>query len=206
MPQLARLDSQRRRLLAVCLFGIGTVPAIAHEGKTARVSPSRRDAYVISRSGGISNMNSSVDELMALRSRFSGDFLWFRRGGREYLISDSATVEEAARFFDPLRALRPQQRALAERERKLDREEEALDREHDAATDSGEYRDVRFDEELRALETRLRAVQERQRDVEREERILDEREGDLEKAAEARLDRLFDEALRSGLARPLAGR
>ena len=206
MPQLVRPGSRWRRLLAVGLFGIGAVPAIARAGKSPRVSPSRRDAYVISRSGGISNMSASVDELMALRSRFSGDFLWFRRGGEEYLISDRAMVEEAARFFDPLRALRPQQRALADRERKLDREEEALDREHDAATDSDEYRDARFDGDLRAVETRLRAVQEQQRDLDRDERILDEREEDLEKAAEAKLDRLFDDALRSGLARPLSGR
>lgn len=197
------VGNRGRRLLAVCLLGIGVVPAFARERKTPRVSAPRRDAYVLSRAGGTSNMSASVDDLMALRSRYSEDFLWFRRGGREYLISDSSLIEEAARFFDPLRALRPQQKALAERERKLDREEEALDREHDAATDSDEYREARLDEDLRAVETRLRAVQEQQRDVEREERILDAREEDLDKAAEAKLERLFDGALRNGLARPV---
>lgn len=197
-----------RRLLAVCLFGFGVVPAFAHERRTVRNFPSKgADAYVLYRSGGDSSMNVSIRELRALRSRFSDDFLWFRRGSREYLITDSAAIDAAEHCFDALRTLRPEQRALAERNRALDREEEALDREHDALSDEDgrRTRDSRFDERRRTVQSRLRAVREQQRDLEREERILDEREEDLERAAEAKLDLLIDDAVRSGLARPLRG-
>jgi hypothetical protein len=198
-------------MLAVCLFGIGVVPAFAHEGKTARNYPARgADAYVLSRAGGNSSMNVSVDDLMALRSHFSSDFLWFRRSGKEYLVSDRAVIEEAARCFDPLQPLRPEQDALAQRDRALDREEESLDRERDAwddADDDESRNDVRLDDEHRRdVETRLRAIQEQQRDLERQERILDERQEVLEKAAEAKLDLVIDDALRRGLARPMPGR
>lgn len=200
------VGNRGRSLLAVCLLGIGVVPAFAHEGQTPQIFPSKgADAYVLSRTGGNSSMNVSIRELKALRSRFSEDFLWFRRSGREFVISDRSVIDEAERCFKALRTLRPEQEALEERDRALDREEEALDREHDAAADSDEKRDARFDERRRAVETRLRALEERQRDLEREERILDEREEDLEKAAEAKLDRLIDDALRRGLARPLGG-
>jgi hypothetical protein len=199
--------SLRRRLLAVCLFGIGAVPALAREGKTPRIFPSRRDAYVLSRAGGDSSMNASVDDLKALRSRFSEDFLWFRRNGKEYVISDPAVIDEAERCFDALRPLRPQQEALGDRDRVLDREEEALDREYDALVDADhDTREARSDERRRDIEEQLRAVREQQRDLEREERILGERQEALEKVAEARLDRLIDDALRRGVARPLAGR
>jgi predicted RNase H-like nuclease (RuvC/YqgF family) len=154
-------------------------------------------------------MNVSIEDLRALRSRFSADFLWFRRNGEEYVISDPTVIDEAERCFDTLRTLRPQQEALSERDRALDREEEALDREHDAwsdAADDVDKREARHDERRRDVETRLRTIREQQRDLEKEERILDEREEALEKVAEARLDRLIDDALRRDLARPLMGR
>jgi len=197
-----------RRLLAVCLFGIGAVPAMAREGKTGGVSAARRDAYVLYRAGGNSCMNVSVADLEALQSQLSGDFLWFRRSGREYLISDRAVINEAERCFDALRTLTPEQEALAERNRALDREEEALDRESDASDDGDDdgKRDPRLDERRRAIETRLRALEERQRDLATEERILDEREAVLEKAGEAKLDLVINEALRRGAARPLRRR
>jgi hypothetical protein len=206
-PAGSGLGKRGSRLLAVCLFGIGVVPAFAREGKTPRIFPSRRDAYVLSRTGGNSSMNVSVEDLKALRSRFSEDFLWFRRNGKEYVISDPAVIDEAERCFDPLRPLRRQQEALGDRDRVLDREEEALDRKHDALVDADhDTREARLDERRRDVETRLRAIREQQRDLEREERILDEREEALEKVAEARLDRLIDDALRRDLARPLTGR
>ena len=198
-----------RRLLAVCLIGIGVVPALAREGKKPRIGPSqpsRRDAYVLSRAGGDSNMNASVDDLETLRSRFSKDFLWFRRNGKEYVISDPAVIDQAERCFDALRPLRPQQEALADRDRVLDREEEALDREHDALVDEDHAtREAGSDERRRDIEKQLRAIREQQRDLEKEERIFDERQEALEKVAEARLDLLIDDALRRGLA-PAYGR
>ena len=82
------------------------------------------------------SMSGSTDEIDAIRaaqSRIEGDFLWFRRGGKAYVLRDPATLERVRttwaageRRDDEMEALSAQMQARAD-------EIEAISRRIDAA-------------------------------------------------------------------------
>ena len=75
--------------------------------------------------------NLDFDAFGRLREKRTGDFLWFRRAGKTYLVEDPATLRQAQEFFAPLRALEPEQEALGRRQEELSEKEQELDREQD---------------------------------------------------------------------------
>ena len=75
--------------------------------------------------------NLDFDAFARMREKRSGDFLWFRRSGKTYLIEDPATLRQAHELFAPLRALEPEQEDLSRRQEELGRKEEELDRQQD---------------------------------------------------------------------------
>jgi len=181
------------------------------------------DSYVLSLGDNMTSTNLSVDEYVRLRERRTGDFLWFRRSGKSWLIEDRPTLEEARSLFASLRALEPEQadlerrqKALEEKERDLDREEEDLDRKMDQMSEDDEDDDDEVaaatpasDAELRGLQRRQDDLQARQRDLEARDRDLEKiesaleaREDAIEREAEAKLWNLIDAAVRNGLAKP----
>lgn len=193
-------------LLALPLVGTG----IAAPSGTGQPD----DAYVLSR-GHSSSSNGTLEELRDLRRRYSGDFLWFRRAGREYLVRDPRLLGEAAALFDPLRELEPEQTALARKQDALGREEEALDREQDdlerEAEAASEKTRGSASKTHSAPERQQRALAERQADLARRQRVLDDeeqgidrRQERLEKAAEARLWKLIERSIREGVASPIS--
>ncbi len=183
------------------------------------------DGYILSIGNTMTSTNLSLDEYELLREKHSGDFLWFRRGRRTYLIEDHATLEECRSFFAPLRALEPEredlrrrEEALGEKEADLDREEEDLDARIDRMSDSGDDEDDDLDSagpapasdaELRELPSRQADLRVRQRDLEARSRDLEKvdssleaREDAIEAAAEAKVWNLIDAAIKKGLAKP----
>src|SRR5271155_5437182 len=75
--------------------------------------------YTISSDG-----NSDVAN--SLRRSFSGDFIWFIRAGKAYIIRDPATVKQAMDFFAPAQALGRQQEELGKQQEALGAQQEAL--------------------------------------------------------------------------------
>src|SRR5262245_31099340 len=73
------------------------------------------DAYVLQR-GSQTSVTGSLDDLEHLRRKFSGDFLWFRRSGSEYVIKDPDSIAEAEDLFSPLEAISRDQEELSRRE------------------------------------------------------------------------------------------
>ena len=45
------------------------------------------------------------DDLLALRKKTDGDFLWIRRGAKRYLVTDAPTVAKAKEIYEPERAM-----------------------------------------------------------------------------------------------------
>jgi hypothetical protein len=78
-------------------------------------------SYVIVSGDSISMSGSSQDAERAkrLKSRMHGDYIWFRRGGREYVIDDPKIVEEAKKLFYPQEELGRVQAGLGAQQAKL---------------------------------------------------------------------------------------
>lgn len=191
------------RLLVGAFLGLSAAGAALAAPSSGR---GPRDTYVLNR-GSSSSVSGTLEDLGTLRSRYPGDFLWFRRTGTAYVIRDPRLLEDAAAFFEPLRALEPEQSALARREAALDREDEKNDREEEAIEAEDEARpSPELDRRRRALDDRRRDLSRRQRELAKEERALDRRENALEETAERGLWKLLDQAVTSGAARPASGK
>jgi bla regulator protein blaR1 len=186
--------------------------ALAATAFEARGEGAGRDAHVLMLDGSSYATNVDVDELVRILKGRTGDFLWFLRGGRAYLVTDPAVLAAGREILGPVRALSREQEELSarlrpfeEREDELDREEERLDerserlegRDDRAAKEQRE----RLDALGRELDERQEAVKADMRGFEAEERRLDDREREVEAVADAELARLIEDALRRGVAR-----
>ena len=203
--------------LGALVLGWMTLPAalFAGSGEPRSVSSRAADAYVLARGEHWSNSNASLEVVLAIQRRFSGDFLWVRRAGKEFLIRDSRIIDEAQAFWAPLRKLDPERSELELRQSRLESDEADLDREQEEIEGElerlSEDSDRRGDETARSnlerrrreVETRLRAVEGRDRELEAVERSIEQREAALEERAERELWRLIDTAIIHGEARPV---
>ncbi len=80
-------------------------------------------------SAGSTTMSGSSDDFdhaKALRSKIKGDFIWFRRDGKSYVIRDAATVIRAKEFFAPQEALGKKQEELGKLQEALGAKQEEL--------------------------------------------------------------------------------
>ena len=176
-------------------------------GAVALHSAAPRDAYLLSgpESRITFSTGAELPQLRAMQERIGGNFLWVRRHGREYVVRDAALLQRARSFFAPVAALEPAQEAVGREEAELDREEERLEaiteRRSNSPVRQTSAKEGRTGEsDLRKSEAKLEGARAKQRVVSRRERELDEREEALEREAEAKLWRLVDDAIRSGVA------
>jgi DNA repair exonuclease SbcCD ATPase subunit len=179
------------------------------------------DAYVLSIGHSFST-NVSIEELQRLRETVPQPFLWFRRHRKTYVVDDRATIDRARGLFAPLRTLEPEQEALRKRQEGFEEKQQPLEREQEklenrietiqdesSAGDAGdeaaarERRDLEVG--LREVESRLRELEPEERELDSIERALDAREDRIEREAEARLWRLIDDSISSGLAKTRTG-
>jgi len=190
---------------------------------TCPASPAEHapDAYVLSQGNDTWCTGASVDDIMAVRSRAKGRFLWARRAGKEYLILDPDTVDQAQSLFSPLQLDEPERENLARKQERLDAEENALERQQEAieedleaasdeAEDSDRGRTADRDAERRRLEKRQEEIEsklatlgEREAELEAEEQAADARDEAREAQVEAELWRLIDRSIASGVAHPV---
>jgi DNA repair exonuclease SbcCD ATPase subunit len=200
----------------ILLLGLSEA-ALAVGGNThgeTRAGRRARDAYVLTRGEHGMSTNLSIEEFLALRKSFPGEFLWARRGGKRFLIRDRAVLAEARALFDPLRTLDPEREALQARQRDLAREEAVLDREQQEIERAEEALENDHGDNARAtredlrrrqddLRPRMRRLESKDWELEAIERSLEEREEALEKKAEEKLWQLIDATVARGLAEHL---
>jgi hypothetical protein len=152
-----------------------------------------------------------IEDFVALREARMGDFLWFRRDGKRYLVTDAGVLDAAREALRPWDPLRHQRDALDARLKPYEDREEEMDREDDTLDDADEALDDRDDASERGriearrseLEAERRALRSEMRALEEEERRLDAREQEVEGVVDAEIERLADDALRRGLAQPM---
>ncbi|HVR38138.1 MAG TPA: hypothetical protein VMU84_03525 [Thermoanaerobaculia bacterium] len=150
-------------------------------------------SYVYARGNVMHASSVRLSSLEKMSKRFGHEFLWTRIGGREYVIRDAATLAETRDLLTPMETTGPQQEALTRRMQKLERRENELE-------EQIEEREDREDRQSPALERELREVEHQLRVLEAEEERLDAEQDAREQAAEARLKRLIERAIRSGIA------
>ena len=68
----------------------------------------------------------------ALRKKISGDFIWFQRDEKSYVIRDPATVDHARKLFAPQEELGKQQEELGKQQEALGEQQEALGKKMEA--------------------------------------------------------------------------
>ena len=95
-------------------------------------SSSDGDSYAIIRGDHRDTLNfsgdirtSDIDKALQLAH---GDFLWFRREGKDYFVDDAGTVAHIEAMYKPMEDLGKQQEALGHQQEELGKQQEALGR------------------------------------------------------------------------------
>lgn len=70
--------------------------------------------------------SSDDDDTRWLPSKLSGDFIWFERDGKSYVIRDVATIKRAMDLFAPMQALEEKEEELGKQQDALGEQQEAL--------------------------------------------------------------------------------
>jgi hypothetical protein len=172
-------------------------------------SPSRAHAVCLGETSYVTGMD--IEDFVALRKARIGDFLWFRRDGKRYLVTDAGILDAAREALRPSDQLGREMDALSARLKPYQDREEAIDREDEALEDAEEAlgdRDgtserLRLEARRDELEAQRRVLRSEMRLLEEEERELEAREREVEEVVDAEIERLADDALRRGLAQPL---
>jgi beta-lactamase regulating signal transducer with metallopeptidase domain len=89
-----------------------------------------------------------------LQEKNPGDFIWFRHGGKSYLIRDAATIKRAKDFFSPVQELDKKQEDLGQQQEALGEKQEALGKQQEEV----HVQIPDMSEDLRKLEAELKAL------------------------------------------------
>jgi beta-lactamase regulating signal transducer with metallopeptidase domain len=89
-----------------------------------------------------------------LQEKIPGDFVWFRRDGKSYVIRDQAAIKRAKDFFAGVDALDKKQEELGRQQEALGRQQEALGKKQEGIR----IQIPDMTEDLRKLEAELKAL------------------------------------------------
>ena len=176
----------------------------------ATVSASDRSHFpYIYKHGNATHMRSGEDiETMVKRSkRWTGEFVWLRKDGREYLIRDATVLAAVRAAFAEMHAFEPRLRAATEKREPWEQRIDALERQMDRISDQlGDDEDLTartresLQAKLRELERQFADIEDDYHAVEREAERMEEEMDRLEVIAEARFDQIVLRAVRDGKA------
>jgi hypothetical protein len=186
-----------------------------HDRDSAAVSSSA-DAYVLFLDATSVTMSGTMDDLAQarkLRDGRDGPTLWFRRGGKEFLVTDPATLRSIADTQRPEheRATEARQAQVAAEQTELEARLEALSRGRDEASEQTLKRALAADERRAGEASQLRAQAEMERELaavsSRVDRLNSEQDviaKEIERAAmeaDRRIRILLEKRIESGAAR-----
>jgi beta-lactamase regulating signal transducer with metallopeptidase domain len=112
-------------------------------------------------SAGPAGSDSGSGFVDSLRHSFPGDFIWFIRDGKAYIIRDPATIKQAMDFFAPSQALGRQQDELGNQQEALGAQQETLGARQEALGEQMEKVRVQIPDmtaELQKLEAELKKL------------------------------------------------
>jgi beta-lactamase regulating signal transducer with metallopeptidase domain len=74
----------------------------------------------------MSGTQEDKEQVEELRKKIQGDFIWFRRDGKSYIIRDQTTIDRAKAFWAPQQELGKKQEELGKQQEALGRQQEEL--------------------------------------------------------------------------------
>jgi beta-lactamase regulating signal transducer with metallopeptidase domain/predicted nucleic acid-binding Zn-ribbon protein len=164
--------------------GAAVLPAPAPD-----VAPDEQSSYAFVRKGedGISMSGNSddIDDIEAARARVDGDFLWFRRDGKAWMIRDADTIARARRAWAGTEAIEQEMHALEAQMKPHEAQLKALS----ARMQSLDSVDAMRSPEARAAERSIEALGKRMGDLAEREAELSLRAHRADDAERSRLDR-----------------
>jgi beta-lactamase regulating signal transducer with metallopeptidase domain len=123
------------------------------------VISSGNSSVVVTGNGFSMNSDGESNFVNSLRHNVSGDFIWFLRDGKAYVITDSATVKRAMELFAPAQELGRKQDELGKQQEALGAQQEALGKQQEALGDQMEKVRIKIPDmtaELQKLEAELK--------------------------------------------------
>ena len=125
------------------------------------VISSGNSSVSVSGNGFSMNSGNGSSFVNSLRHNLSGDFIWFLRDGKAYVITDPATVKRAMEFFAPAQELGRQQDELGKQQDALGVQQDALGKQQDALGDQMEKIRIKIPDmtaEIQKLEAELKKL------------------------------------------------
>ena len=74
----------------------------------------------------MSGSTEDIHHVQRLKKQIRGDFIWFQRDEKSYIVRDQATIERARAFWAPQEELGKKQEALGKQQEELGKKQEAL--------------------------------------------------------------------------------
>lgn len=173
---------------------------------TTTITGADRFSYIY-KQGDHTHIRSSagIEKMVALSKRWSGEYVWVQRNGRQYLIRDAAVLAQVRAAFAELHAYEPQLRAAEERlrpvERKMDRIEERMDDLSDRLSDDDDLDSATradLERQLRQVELEFQALERSYVPAERETERMEREHDRLERIAEERFEKIVLRAIEEG--------
>jgi beta-lactamase regulating signal transducer with metallopeptidase domain len=90
------------------------------EGERFVIASGKTDSFTMSGSG------QDARHVERLKKQISGDFIWFQRDEKSYIIRDQATIDRARALWAPQEELGKKQEALGKQQEELGRQQEEL--------------------------------------------------------------------------------
>lgn len=175
-------------------------PATRATPATAPVSPGQATArtgmrgnrgepgYALVRKGrdgfSMSGDMEDIAEIRATRSRIDGDFIWFRRDGKAFVVRDASLLQRAEAAWAPTQALESQMQALDARMRPHHAKMEALGKRMEALNVGNEMQSP----EARAAAASMEALGERMEALGRRQEALSRRRDEASSGGAASLE------------------
>jgi hypothetical protein len=189
------------RFALVAVFA--AVPLVAHNS-----SDPHADSYVL-RLGDITYMNGrgmSGETLKELQSAYGKRFLWFRRGGRTYVVRTDDVLARAQAIIEPQAEVGRKQGTLGAKQGGLGQQQANLGaRQAQIGQDQAHTRDsdgqAELDRQQRELSERQAELSKLQGDLSREQGKLSDMQERLSRQIEQQLGSLVDQCIRTGAAK-----
>lgn len=162
---------------------------------------------VVYADGGVTFANGiGADDLSVLQKAYGRHFAYFERDGQRYLITDPDTLDRIAAVYAPQMNLGRKQADLGAKQAKLGAQQADLGREQARIGMRQVYgRSETLERQQTELGKKQDQLGEKQDVLGRQQDAMGRQQDDLAKSVDKQISTIFDQAIRTGVAKKLSG-